>query len=50
MVEELRAARGIDQTYEPVRRRSVKFGLGIDRRIRSTAMPRDDKWHLERWS
>jgi hypothetical protein len=38
MVEELLAARGVDLTYETVRRWSVKFGLGIARRIRSTAL------------
>jgi putative transposase len=46
MVEELLAARGIELTYAPkevplgdetVRRWAVKFGLGIARRIRSTA-------------
>jgi putative transposase len=47
MVEELLAARGIDLTYETVRRWSVKFGLGIARRIRSTALERGDKWHLD---
>jgi putative transposase len=47
MVEELLAARGIELTYETVRRWSVKFGLGIARRIRSTALGRGDKWHLE---
>jgi putative transposase len=47
MVEELLAARGIDLTYETVRRWSVKFGLGIARRIRSTALTRGDKWHLD---
>ena len=41
------AARGIDLTYETVRRWSVKFGLGIARRIRSTALARGDKWHLD---
>jgi len=46
MVEELMAARGIDLTYETVRRWSVKFGLGIARRIRSTGLARGDKWHL----
>jgi putative transposase len=25
----------------------VKFGLGIARRIRSTALARGDKWHLD---
>jgi putative transposase len=47
MVEELLAARGIELTYETVRRWSVKFGLGIARRIRSTASDRGDKWHLD---
>src|SRR5258708_38482819 len=47
MVEELLAARGIELTYETVRRWSVKFGLGIDRRIRSTALAQGDKWHLD---
>ena len=40
MVEELLAARGIELTYETVRRRAVKFGLGIAWRIRSTALAR----------
>ncbi|WP_027802367.1 IS6 family transposase [Paraburkholderia dilworthii] len=47
VVEELLAARGIDLTYETVRRWSVRFGLGIARRIRSTALARGDKWHLD---
>ncbi|MDN7177442.1 IS6 family transposase [Caballeronia sp. SEWSISQ10-4 2] len=47
MVEELLAARGIELTYESVRRWAVKFGLGIARRIRSTALGRGDKWHLD---
>ncbi|MFM0150264.1 IS6 family transposase [Paraburkholderia sp. RL18-085-BIA-A] len=47
MVEELLAARGIELTYETVRRWSVKFGLGIARRIRSTALAAGDKWHLD---
>ncbi len=50
MVEELLAARGIELTYETVRRWAVKFGQGIARRIRSTALARGDKWHLEKWS
>jgi hypothetical protein len=45
MVEELLAARGIELTYETVRHWAVKFGLGIARRIRSTALARGDKWH-----
>jgi putative transposase len=47
MVEELLAVRGIELTYETVRRWAVKFGLGIARRIRSTALARGDKWHLD---
>ena len=47
MVEEMLAARGIEVTYETVRRWSVKFGLGIARRIRATAPARGDKWHLD---
>jgi putative transposase len=47
MVEELLAARGIELTYETVRRWSVRFGLDIARRIRSTALGRGDKWHLD---
>jgi putative transposase len=47
MVEELLAARSIDLTYETVRRWSVKFGLGIARRIRSTTLARGDQGHLE---
>ncbi len=46
-VEELLAAHGIELTYETVRRWAVKFGLGIARRIRSTALSRGDKWHLD---
>lgn len=37
MVEELLPVCGIELTYETVRRWSVKFGLAVARRIRSTA-------------
>src|SRR5260370_20696550 len=47
MVEELLAARGIELTYETVRRWAMKLGLDIARRIRSTALARGDKWHLD---
>ena len=47
MVEELLAARGIEHTYETVRRWSVKSGLGVARLIRSTALGRGDNWHLD---
>jgi hypothetical protein len=40
MVEELLAARGIELTYETVRRWAVKFGLDLARRIRSAALAR----------
>jgi transposase-like protein len=42
MVEELLSARRIDLSYETVRRWSVSFGLGIARRIRSTALTHGD--------
>jgi hypothetical protein len=42
MVDELLAARGIELTYETVRRWSVKFGLGIARRIRALRDPGGD--------
>jgi putative transposase len=47
MVEELLAARGIELTHETVRRWALKFGLGIARHIRSTALARGDKGHLD---
>ncbi|NIF89926.1 IS6 family transposase [Burkholderia sp. Cy-637] len=47
MVEEMRAARGIELTYETVRCWATKFGLAIAKRIRSTAPARGDKWHLD---
>jgi len=46
MVEALLAARGIEVTYETVRRWSV-IRPAIARRIRSTALARYDKWNLE---
>src|SRR5258708_29771663 len=45
MVEELLAVRDIELTYETVRLWAVKFGVGIARHIRSTALGRGDKWH-----
>ena len=50
MVEEMLAARGIEVTYETVRRWSVKFGLGIAPQIRSNVLARGDKWHPPRAS
>jgi putative transposase len=47
MVEELLAAHGIELTFETVRRWPVKFALCIARRIRSTALARGDRRHLD---
>ena len=47
MVEEMLAARGIDVTYETVRRWSVKFGREAARRIRALGLARGEKWHLD---
>ncbi|WP_429349455.1 IS6 family transposase [Paraburkholderia sp. Clong3] len=47
MVEEMLAARGIELTYETVRKWSVHFGLAIAKRIRTTAPGPGDKWHLD---
>jgi putative transposase len=47
MVEEMLAARGIEATYETVRRWALKFGASIARRIRSNAPACGDKWHLD---
>jgi putative transposase len=49
MVEELLAARGIELTYETARRWSVKFGLGIARRIRATALDRATSGTWPKW-
>jgi putative transposase len=46
-VEDLLAQRGIDVSYETVRRWSVKFGLAYARKLRR-AHPRPDvRWHLD---
>ena len=47
MVEEMLAARGIEVTYETVRRWAVKFGQKAARRIRARASGYGDKWHLD---
>lgn len=47
MVEELLAADCIELAYETVRHWAVKFDLAIARRIRSTALARGYKWHLD---
>lgn len=47
MVAELLAARGIEATYETVRRRALKFGTAIARRTHSNAPARGDRLHLD---
>jgi len=47
MVEEILAARGIELTFETVRKWAGYFGLAIAKRIRTTASGRGDKWHLD---
>jgi transposase-like protein len=46
-VEDLLAQRGIDVSYETVRRWSVKFGLACARRLRRSHPPADTRWHLD---
>ncbi len=46
-VEDMLAERGIDVSYESVRRWSVKFGLGYARRLRKTRPRPDARWHLD---
>jgi len=48
MVEEMLAARGIELTYETVRKWSTHFGLAFAKRIRrGRALGCGDKWHLD---
>jgi DDE superfamily endonuclease len=50
-VEDMRAERGIDVSYETVVRRwSVKFGLSYARRLRRSHPPADKRWHLDEMS
>ena len=46
-VEDLLAQRGIDVSYETVRRWSVKFGLAYARKLRRSHPPADTRWHLD---
>ena len=46
-VEDLLAERGIDVSYESVRRGSVKFGLAYARRLRRSYSTADTRWHLD---
>ena len=47
MVEEMLAARGVDVTYETVRRWADKFGREFANQMRRRATRRGDKWHLD---
>jgi transposase-like protein len=46
-VEDMLAERGIDISYETVRRWSVKFGLAYASRLRRSHPPADMRWHLD---
>jgi putative transposase len=46
-VEDLLAQRGIDVSYETVRRWSVKFGLAYAEPLRKTHPRADVRWHLD---
>ena len=46
-VEDMLAERGIDVSYESVRRWSVKFGLDYARRLRKTRPRPNERWHLD---
>ena len=46
-VEDLLAERGIDVSYETVRRWALKFGQAYARRLRKTRPRPDCRWHLD---
>src|ERR1700750_2120639 len=46
-VEELLAERGLDISYETVRRWVLKFGPSIARRLRDRRPRPSDRWHLD---
>ena len=46
-VEDLLAERGIDVSYESVRRWSVKFGLAYAYKLRRSRPRPDTRWHLD---
>ncbi len=46
-VEELLAERGIDASYETVRRWALKFGGIIARKLRRGRPRPDGRWHLD---
>ena len=46
-VEDLLAGRGLEVSYETVRRWVLKFGQDYARRLRRFRPPPDDRWHLD---
>ncbi len=46
-IEDLLAERGLDITYESVRRWFLKFGLKITRNLRHSRPTPSDHWHLD---
>src|SRR6266850_6608711 len=46
-VEELIAERGLDLSYETIRRWVLKFGPSIARRLRQQRPRPSDRWHLD---
>src|SRR6266568_2246029 len=46
-VEELLAERGLDVSYETVRRWVLKFGPGFARQLRRSRPRPSDRWHLD---
>src|SRR3954466_8697812 len=46
-VEELLAERGLEVSYETVRRWVLKFGPGFARRLRRFRPRPSDRWHLD---
>src|SRR5438045_2887432 len=46
-VEELLAERGLEVSYETVRRWVLKFGPGVARRLRRSRPRPSDRWHLD---
>ena len=46
-VEDLLAARGLDVSYETIRRWVLKFGSAVARNLRHARPKPDDRWHLD---
>lgn len=46
-MEDLLAERGIDVSYETVRRWALKFGQAYARRLKRTRLRPDGRWHLD---